>query len=117
MRRRAAKRGFGAHLIGDHPLEMYDTTKPPNSTRGNGGGRGARTPRPTADSPRRPQLNALLDSWDDVAKFRAVAHVRRVHLSDVLTPALDLFVKTLPPAERRAIALEAKRIRATFATE
>jgi hypothetical protein len=65
---------------------------------------------------RRPQLNALLESWEDVARFRAVAYVRRADLREVLIPALKLYVKALTPAERRAIDVETKRIAATLAT-
>lgn len=59
-------------------------------------------------------MNALLSSWHDVARFRAVARVLRADLRDVLIPAFELFVKQLTPAERDAIARETERTEAAL---
>jgi hypothetical protein len=122
MKRTAKRAALGSDMLASHPVDLYATPAPGVQPRAAAATSASRPNGAAARATqrhggrRRPQLNALLESWEDVARFRAVAYVRRADLREVLIPALKLYVKALTPAERRAIDVETKRIAATLAT-
>ncbi len=107
--KKPARRALGSDVLAPHPVDLYAA---PASD-----GRGRSPVRSEARrvQQRRPQLNVLLASWNDVARFKAVAHVRHADLRDVLMAGLALFEASLAPAERRALKAETKRFAAELA--
>jgi len=106
-----SKPALGSDVLAPHPVDLYAA-----APTGRRAGRAASPARlgGTPKKAKRPQLNALMRSWDEVARVRAIAFVRRVDARAVVMDAIACYEKTLTPAERRAIQAETERLAAAY---